>query len=167
MTEPEDEKVKRRREAARAWKRRNRDKVREARRRYYLENRERELSEARAWRARNGDRLAVYVARHRGYVRDWQAKRKAERTGKVAMFDPATVRSDYGSRCWACGSTDSLCMDHIIPLSIGGSNFAHNLRLLCASCNARKGSRLDHEVKDQGLRQSLLMGHEAMEVCHG
>jgi 5-methylcytosine-specific restriction endonuclease McrA len=33
-------------------------------------------------------------------------------------------------------------IDHIIPVSRGGTNDVDNLRLLCRSCNSKKGARL-------------------------
>lgn len=39
--------------------------------------------------------------------------------------------------CELCQSTKNLVIDHIIPLSQGGTNELDNLRTLCASCNNR------------------------------
>ena len=39
--------------------------------------------------------------------------------------------------CDLCQSTKNLVIDHIIPLSQGGTNEMNNLRTLCTSCNAK------------------------------
>lgn len=44
-------------------------------------------------------------------------------------------------QCVACGATDRLSLDHIVPWSAGGSDKADNLRTLCVPCNSRKGAR--------------------------
>lgn len=44
--------------------------------------------------------------------------------------------------CVECGATDDLTVDHIVPISRGGGNDSANLRILCRSCNSRKGARL-------------------------
>lgn len=46
-----------------------------------------------------------------------------------------------GYRCADCGSTEDLTLDHIHPWSRGGSDTEDNLRVLCRSCNSRKGAR--------------------------
>jgi hypothetical protein len=50
-------------------------------------------------------------------------------------------RRDRG-RCVDCGSRERLELDHIVPVSKGGSNTARNIELRCAPCNARKSDRI-------------------------
>ena|SRR6266566_368157 len=40
--------------------------------------------------------------------------------------------------CELCGNVENLVIDHIIPLSRGGSNDLDNLRTLCTSCNVKE-----------------------------
>ena len=51
-----------------------------------------------------------------------------------------TVFERDDGKCGECGSINNLQLDHIIPFSRGGSDDAENLRLLCQSCNARRGN---------------------------
>jgi hypothetical protein len=47
-----------------------------------------------------------------------------------------------GFRCCFCGSEESLGLDHIEPFSLGGDDGVENLRVLCRSCNSRRGARV-------------------------
>jgi len=44
----------------------------------------------------------------------------------------------YGHRCLRCGSREPLTVDHVIPLSLGGSNSIANIQPLCEACNLLK-----------------------------
>ncbi|MGZ4234234.1 MAG: HNH endonuclease [Solirubrobacteraceae bacterium] len=48
-----------------------------------------------------------------------------------------------GYRCVNCGRGDGvpLTIDHIVPISQGGSSLASNLQALCTPCNSRKHNR--------------------------
>lgn len=66
-----------------------------------------------------------YAFRRRGYNAgrvDWEAVNAIERI------------------CIMCMAIEDLTIDHIMPLSKGGSNHIKNLQILCRKCNASKGS---------------------------
>lgn len=67
-----------------------------------------------------------------GYRDEWNQLR--------GRLRPIVFRRD-GYRCLECGRTDDLSVDHIAPLSLGGSNDLSNLQTLCRPCNSRKGAR--------------------------
>ena len=48
----------------------------------------------------------------------------------------------YGNRCLACGSTESLTPDHVIPLNQGGKNDITNIQPLCYRCNSGKKDQI-------------------------
>lgn len=49
----------------------------------------------------------------------------------------------YKFKCCHCEENDEskLTIDHIKPVSKGGSDDIHNLQILCRSCNSRKGAK--------------------------
>jgi 5-methylcytosine-specific restriction endonuclease McrA len=57
---------------------------------------------------------------------------------EVQMF----VWNRDGGKCVKCGSQEYLEYDHIIPLSMGGSNTARNIQLLCEPCNRKKSNSI-------------------------
>lgn len=46
-----------------------------------------------------------------------------------------------GWKCVTCGTHKNLTVDHIIPVSKGGTDDLDNLQTMCGSCNSRKGNR--------------------------
>ncbi len=64
---------------------------------------------------------------------------KQNRSKKSQLFDV------FGSQCFWCRHRfplNELTIDHLIPLSKGGSNLLENLRLACVSCNRSRGNSL-------------------------
>lgn len=48
----------------------------------------------------------------------------------------------YNFRCLCCGIRKPLTIDHVIPISQGGSNHISNIQPLCAWCNGSKGVKI-------------------------
>ncbi len=51
-----------------------------------------------------------------------------------------------GNTCGYCGSTEKLCLDHIVPVSRGGPSIEANLITSCKSCNSGKQGRTPVEA---------------------
>lgn len=82
--------------------------------------------------------------------------KKARRAGRHRLTHPRPSKGkgvptppidrDYilqrdGGKCLRCGSTESLTMDHVKPLSLGGDWSYSNLQTLCRDCNGWKASQ--------------------------
>ena len=64
-----------------------------------------------------------------------------ELTRVISREVKAEVFQRDGGMCQHCGSKFNLEYDHIMPYSLGGSNAAKNIQLLCSTCNRSKGNR--------------------------
>ncbi len=53
-----------------------------------------------------------------------------------------------GGKCVKCGTTVNLEFDHIIPVSLGGSNTYRNIQLLCQTCNRKKSNIIGFNFDD-------------------
>jgi len=86
---------------------------------------------ARAFRIANPARRREYERRRRAIV-------KASVIGFITPEQLTAKLAYWGDRCWMCGSTDRITIDHVKPLSKGGAHVLCNLRPACRSCNTRK-----------------------------
>jgi len=111
-------------EKVRAWSRK-------ARRKYYATHKEEEAARFRKWQLENPDKCRAYAANRRAL------KKQADGSFTTEEFDALCEK--YANKCLCCGSTNEpLTVDHVIPLSEGGSNDISNIQPLCLSCNSRK-----------------------------
>lgn len=100
-----------------------------------------ECADGNYWLRRNG--TDVYM---RSGDSPWQLWSTAE-TRMRSQFKRqkkrlrAALITRDGAVCSDCPASLDLTIDHIRPLSRGGTNDPTNLRLLCRSCNSRKGDR--------------------------
>jgi 5-methylcytosine-specific restriction endonuclease McrA len=68
-------------------------------------------------------------------------KRERYRRAAIPKEAREAVFDRDGRACIECGTTERLTIDHIAPVSLGGSDDISNLQTLCGSCNSRKGNR--------------------------
>lgn len=71
---------------------------------------------------------------------------RARRMGADGTFsqdDVASILASQGAKCAICEKdiSEKYSIDHIHPLSRGGSNWPENLQMLCGRCNASKGAK--------------------------
>lgn len=130
-----------------------RDELNARRKERYAANKEATLTKNREWRGKN-------LERHRELCRQWArenpeamraivAKRRAirnEADGFYTAEDIARLRTEQEGRCKCCGErVAEFHVDHVIPLSRGGSNWPDNLQILCPPCNLSKADKMPEE----------------------
>lgn len=89
------------------------------------------------WRKENPDKVVAQNHRRRA------AKLNAE--GSYSSDDVAVILRRQNYRCAECGVSvrkrSDRHVDHIMPLSLGGTNASSNLQILCVTCNCSKGAK--------------------------
>jgi len=132
------------------WYRENRKKALEYARQYRLKNSIRIKELAEQWYQKNKEKVKEYQ-----YLQNKQypAKRKAIKAQRRARLlnaegshtakDITWLLEKQNHRCVYCPADlrEGYHVDHIQPLSKGGSNYKDNLQILCPTCNKRKHAK--------------------------
>lgn len=127
----------------RRWARQNPDKIHEYQQQR-VRDRDRERIQRKQWRWQHPDR-----------ERAQQNRRRTRETIAGGAFTAAEWKAlveHYDNKCLCCGRNDvHLTVDHIVPVSKGGTSNIENLQPLCHSCNSRKGNKTLDYRPDSGL----------------
>lgn len=147
------------------WYAKNVDRIRVRSALWYMQNAIRHCERGYIWRAANKDRVrelgvrwrrensihvkrvyALWRARNPGRVLARNATRRARNKGALGVFtaaDIANILKKQKRKCAYCrvSLASGYHIDHITPLSLGGSNWPKNLQLTCAPCNLSKGAK--------------------------
>lgn len=123
----------------REYREENKEILAAKRREYYTANKDKIAVKVSAWRKANPDKIAAIQRNRRAKKRQSCGAHKAEDV--KAIFD-----SQRG-KCASCpkrlieSGKDRYHVDHIQPISKGGSNDKYNLQCLCPDCNKRKNAK--------------------------
>ena len=115
------------------------------------------------WMAKYRREHPEYVAKERLKMKEWRrqnpdrAKQKSDLrrarlySVRVETIDRKTIIERDASTCYLCQKIvlGIIHVDHVIPLSRGGSHTYDNLRVTCPQCNLRKSDRLLSEINWQ------------------
>ena len=127
----------------------NIEKQRKRSKKKYVDNKERELDRAHKWYAENEGRAKqtrkAYKETHRELYRVCSRNRKSQKRGapgKHTATEWKELCDRYDNRCLRCGEKKPLTEDHIIPVTVKGTNnYIQNLQPLCQGCNSKKGTK--------------------------
>lgn len=129
-----------------------RKRSRDAGRKHRAERKEHRNAYLRQWSANNTDASKSIKARYRQNNPE-QGRLDAQRRrcrlkgvdGSFTRIDIVRITERQEGLCACCGSPDGLTIDHIVPISKGGSNWPSNLQMLCRPCNSKKQARDNEE----------------------
>lgn len=122
-----------------AWAAANPEKMLEYGRRYYRANREKKLAATRERAKKNPDQQRAKRGRRRARV--------LAAPGSHTAADIQSLYAAQEGRCAYCNAEvgQNYHVDHVVPLSRGGSNWPDNLAIACPSCNSSKNDKLLEE----------------------
>jgi 5-methylcytosine-specific restriction endonuclease McrA len=120
---------------------RSKERAHEQNTKRYRENRQAERERVRIkykkyWE-RNRAKQGIYGANRRARMKNAD--------GNFTLDDIRHIYDDQEHRCLYCGITvfdDEITVDHVIPITRGGSNWPDNLAVACQSCNSSKNNKL-------------------------
>jgi 5-methylcytosine-specific restriction endonuclease McrA len=107
----------------------------EARRAYDKERRATGRDNLKRWYALNPTKNREYIARRRAL--------KMNSTGTHTAADITAQNERQSYHCYWCGTSTRKAyhVDHVIPLSLGGSDGTENIVIACPTCNCSKGAK--------------------------
>lgn len=134
------------------------EKVKATQKAYAVNNPEKRAEQRRKWLSKSGNKIkqkdAVQRCRERkpdqylAYTHIRRAKIKGN-GGTYTAKEWQDLCAYYGNVCLCCHQSRPLVVDHVMPISKGGTSNIENLQPLCKSCNSTKRDKdTDYRIKD-------------------
>lgn len=154
-----------------SWYARNKELGREQRRNYYSKHKDEMNARVRDNYAQNkterGEQIKNWKKANPLKVKLMSIQRRATKRGARGFATDAQIQARidlFGGLCAYCGEREYEHLDHVIPLSRGGTCWPSNIRPACSFCNLSKGDRVWFLVKFGPIKKRLALrvGNEAM-----
>ena len=147
------------------WVKENPEKSKETARRFYANNTEKCRAKAIAFhktrRQKQLQLVGIPAELARCKIRGDGERTRAKRiTDRVFAISEKELFKIYNSPCFYCGSEDRISMDHVVPLSRGGSHGIGNIVSACVPCNSQKNSKCIMEFRLWLNRMSKFLPEE-------
>ena len=119
---------------------------------YHSEKKEQKREYDYYYRIRNRQRIKkvkdLYHSNNRELERSLgHARRARKNENGVFSVSKKELKKLYNSPCFYCGSLNKITIDHVVPISRGGTHGIGNLVAACAFCNGSKNSKFLIEWK--------------------
>lgn len=131
---------------AKAYKEKNKEDIKAKSHERYLKNGDKQRKAARLWQLLNPERALEtwknFHTNNPGKSKEYNQARLARLRnvgGRITAKEWRDLCSKYDNKCLCCGRSDvKLSLDHVLPISKGGTNTIDNAQPLCISCNSSK-----------------------------
>lgn len=147
-------------EAARVWLRANKEHVASLRAAWHRANADHRRVTGKVWRQENAEKInavkKAWLAANKLRTRVYTENRRARKLANGGSHTPEQIEELYAKqhqRCAGCNKSirKHYEIDHIIPITRGGSNDISNIQLLCMPCNRTKHNKPPEQwAKEQG-----------------
>ena len=164
------------RECRKLWRIANLDAEKARAKSYYQNNKERSLAYYKQWSLDNPEKIAVIKKRYRDNNKSeiaegnksWELsnpekvkqkvtrRRALKKQAKTFFISEKEFWHLYNSKCFFCDSRADT-IEHLIPLSRGGTHGIGNLVSACRSCNSSKRDKFIMEWKKSDLTRRLTL----------
>ena len=140
---------RKRREYQKVWSRNNPEKRKVYFAKYREKYRSKRIENTRQWKLKNKIRVKEYQDRWREenyeyvlYLNNRYRVMRLKAEGSFSFKEWEELKRKYAYRCLMCKKEKLLTIDHIIPISKGGSDYIEKIQPLCRSCNSIKGTKI-------------------------
>lgn len=118
------------------------ESIRKCERDYRAAHKAQQAEAVRRWQRENPQKVKIIAHRYRA--------RKKSASGSHTVEDITRLYEAQRGLCKYCGKdiSSGYQVDHVMPLSRGGSNWPDNLALACKSCNSSKKDKTLTEWRD-------------------
>jgi len=143
----------------------NKEELQKEFRKYYQINKEREKERKRKWEKNHPDKIREYgqkwTKNNPDKIREKNLKRRTKGTIKRGIISKLINENIFKYGIITCEKCKKECennfhVDHIVPISRGGTNDYSNLQILCQYCNLSKRTNITDYRERENNKQLFL-----------